>query len=80
MDSKQIEQSLDALGKKLEEMQVKAAILLSGALMITQIGNRKSTQDIDVVIATNDPATYRAVQQAAKLVMQEKKVSPYLAE
>ena len=81
MDSKQIEQSLDALGRKLEEMQVKATILLlGGALMITQIGNRKSTQDIDVVIATNDPATYRAVQQAAKLVMQEKKVSPYLAE
>jgi hypothetical protein len=58
-------------------MQVKATILLlGGALMITQIGNRKSTQDIDVVIATNDPATYRAVQQAAKLVMQEKKLPP----
>ncbi len=44
--------------------------------MVTQIGNRKSTQDIDIVIATSDPATYRAVQQAVKLVTQEKKLSP----
>ncbi len=66
MDSKQIEQSLDALGRKLEEMQVKATILLlGGALMITQIGNRKSTQDIDVMIVTNDPATYRKTAQKA---------------
>lgn len=50
-------------------MQIKASIiLLGGALMITQIGNRKATQDIDVVIATNDRHTYQAVQQAITLV------------
>lgn len=77
MNGKQIEQNLSLLGEKLDEMQIKASILLlGGALMITQIGNRKSTQDIDIVIATNDPATYRAVQQAAKLVMREKKLPP----
>ena len=54
-------------------MQIQATILiLGGAVMVTQIGNRKSTADIDVVIATNSPATYRAVQQAARLISQEK--------
>lgn len=77
MNSKQIEQSLGFLGQKLAEMQVSAAIiLLGGALMVTQIGNRKSTQDIDIVIATNDPATYLAVLQAAELVAKEKRLSP----
>ncbi len=34
----------------------------------------KSTQDIDVVIATNDRHTYQAVQQAIALVAQGKKL------
>ena len=63
MNSSQIEQYLGFLGQKLAEMQIKTSIiLLGGALMVTQIGNRKSTQDIDVVIATNDRRTYQAVQ------------------
>ncbi len=44
--------------------------------MITQVGNRKATQDIDVVIATNDRHTYQAVQQAIALVAKEKKLPP----
>lgn len=44
--------------------------------MVTQIGNRKSTQDIDVIIATNDRSTYHAVQQAITLVAKEKKLPP----
>ena len=57
-------------------MQTKATIiLLGGALMVTQIGNRKSTQDIDVVIATNDRRTYQTIQQAIQLVAKEKKLS-----
>jgi len=65
MDRSQIERNLGFLGQKLAEIQIKATIsLLGGALMVTQIGNRKSTQDIDVVIATNDRGTYQAVQQA----------------
>jgi len=65
MDRSQIERNLGFLGQKLAEMQIKATIILmGGALMVTQIGNRKSTQDIDVVIATNDRGTYQAIQQA----------------
>ena len=75
MDRTQIEQYLGFLGQKLAEIQIKAIlILLGGALMVTQIGNRKSTRDIDVVIATNDQNTYRAVQQAVNLVAKEKKL------
>ena len=73
MDRSQIERNLGFLGQKLAEMQIKSSIiLLRGALMVTQIGNRKSTQDIDVVIATNDRRTYQAVQQAIALVAREK--------
>jgi len=43
-----IEQYLGFLGQTLDEMQTRAAlILLGGALMVTQIGNRESTRDID---------------------------------
>jgi hypothetical protein len=73
MNSAQIEQYLGFLGQKLDAMQIKVSIiLLGGALMITQIGNRQSTRDIDVVIATNNPRTYQAVQQAISLVAKEK--------
>lgn len=73
MNSRQIEQYLGFLGQKLADMHLKATlILLGGALMITQIGNRKTTQDIDVVIATNNRQIYQAVQQAITLVAQEK--------
>ena len=76
MNSSQIERYLGFLGQKLDEMHTKATlILLGGALMVTQIGNRKSTQDIDVVIATNDRHTYQSVQQAIALVAQEKKLA-----
>lgn len=76
MDRAQIEQYLGFLGEKLAEMQTRVTlVLLGGALMVTQIGNRKSTRDIDVVIATNDRRTYQIVQQAIKLVAQEKNLS-----
>jgi hypothetical protein len=77
MDRAQIEQYLGFLGQKLAEMQTRATlVLLGGALMVTQIGNRESTQDIDVVIATNDRRTYQIVQQAIGLVAKEKNLSP----
>ena len=76
MDSTQIERYLGFLGQKLDEMQTRATIiLLGGALMVTQLGNRKSTQDIDVVIATNDRRTYQIIQQAIQLVAKEKRLS-----
>lgn len=76
MDGTQIEQYLGFLGQKLADMQTKVTlVLLGGALMITQIGNRKTTQDIDVVVATNDRRTYQTVHQAIALVAKERKLS-----
>jgi len=81
MNSKQIEQNLGFLGQKLADMQIQATILiLGGAVMVTQIGNRKNTLDIDIVIATNNPATYQAIQRAIKLVEQEKKTFSHMAK
>lgn len=75
MNSAQIERYLGFLGEKLADMQINATIiLLGGAAMITQIGNRNSTQDIDAVIATNDRRTYQAIQQAIAAVAKEKKL------
>ena len=48
MDRRQIEQALGYLGQKLTDLQTHATLILfGGALMVTQIGNRKSTRDID---------------------------------
>src|SRR5258708_5534171 len=79
MNRSQIEQYLGFLGQKLAEMHIRIDILLlGGALIITQkIGSRKSTQDIDIVIATNDRRTYQAVQQSIAQVADELKLSPH---
>ena len=77
MNRVHIERFLGYLGHKLAEMEVQATVLLlGGALMVTQIGNRKSTQDIDITIATSDPRIYRAVQQAIAQVTQEHNLPP----
>lgn len=44
--------------------------------MVTQIGNRHSTRDIDVLVATHDQRTYQTIQQAIQLVAQEKNLPP----
>ena len=77
MDRRQIEQALGYLGQKLTDLQTHATLILfGGALMVTQIGNRKSTRDIDVVIATSDRQTYQIVQHAITLVAQERRLAP----
>lgn len=76
MNSAQIERCLGFLGQKLADMQISAKIiLLGGAVMVTQLGNRNSTQDIDAVIATNDRRVYQAIQQAIAAVAKEKKLA-----
>jgi hypothetical protein len=76
MNSAQIERCLGFLGQKLADMQINAKIiLLGGAVMVTQLGNRNATQDIDAVIATNDRQVYQAIQQAIAAVAREKKLA-----
>lgn len=63
MNGAQIELYLGFLGEKLADMHIDVTImLLGGAVMVTQIGNRKVTQDIDAIIATNDRRVYQAIQ------------------
>jgi hypothetical protein len=76
MNGVQIERCLGFLGQKLAEMQINATIvLLGGAFMITQIGNRNATQDIDVILATNDRRVYQTIQQAIATVAKEQKLA-----
>lgn len=77
MDRREVERNLGYLGQKLATMQTSTTlILLGGAFMVTLLGNRKSTRDIDVVIATSDRQTYQTVQDAITLVAQEHNLDP----
>ena len=52
MQGKDIERALAALGEELQHMGIQQPIrllLVGGAFMLTQIGNRPSTNDVDVL-------------------------------
>jgi hypothetical protein len=73
MNSAQIERCLGFLGQKLADMQINAKIiLLGGAVMVTQLSNRNSTQDIDAVIATNDRRVYQAIHKLSSLLQKKR--------
>ena len=73
MDREDIERNLGYLGQKLAERNMKVAVLLlGGALMITQLGNRLATEDIDVIISASNKATYDAIKQVIQEVANEK--------
>src|SRR5690242_13908895 len=73
MNGSQIDRYLGYLDHTLAHLQQQATILLvGGAVMVTEIQNRKSTQDIDVVIAASNARTYKIVKQAINLVAKEK--------
>lgn len=77
MNSKQIEQYLQALNVKLEQLGASSMsiVLLGGALMVTQLKNRAATQDIDVVLATSSAQVYQTFKKAISLVAQEEKLA-----
>lgn len=60
MEVKEIERFLEALGAELKQRKVLKepvrALMIGGAFMLSQLGNRVSTQDIDLVLL-NLPAT-----------------------
>lgn len=74
MDSNQIEQYLSMLGEELQKQGVKQPVrllLIGGAFMLTQIHNRHSTNDIDVLLKdTEDPQSpmYRTFKSAVRTV------------
>lgn len=62
MDKQAIEHYLELLGRELQQRQVNADILLvGGAVMVVEVGNRSSTQDIDASFEKNAPAIRDAI-------------------
>jgi hypothetical protein len=73
MDSKQIIQNLGFLNEELKKGNIHGdLLLLGGAVMVTQIHNRKSTVDIDVSIIAPNAKMYSLVLKAIETVTQEK--------
>lgn len=67
MDKQDIEHYLELLGTELQQRQVTADILLvGGAVMVLEVGNRTSTQDIDASFEKNAPAIRDAILSIAK--------------
>lgn len=67
MDKQDIEHYLGLLGIELQQRRVAADILLvGGAVMIVEVGNRTSTQDIDASFEKNAPAIRDAIVAIAK--------------
>jgi hypothetical protein len=60
MQAKDIERSLAALGQELQNLGIQKPIrllLVGGAFMLTQIGNRASTNDVDVLLKDVEDST-----------------------
>ena len=73
MDSKQIIQNLGFLDEELKKVNIHGKLLLlGGAVMVTQIHNRKATEDIDVSIIAPNAKTYSLVLKAIEAVTKEK--------
>jgi len=75
MTEQEIDQALAALGQELQRVQISQPVrvlVVGGAYMLTQVHNRSSTQDVDVLLLDiDDPATspvYPALQAAVRAV------------
>jgi hypothetical protein len=75
MTEQEIDQALAALGQELQRVSISQPIrvlVVGGAYMLTQVHNRSSTQDVDVLLLDiDDPATspvYPALQAAVRAV------------
>jgi hypothetical protein len=78
MDAPEIEARLADLGQELQAAGVGQPIrilVVGGAYMLTQLHNRSSTRDVDVVLKDiDDPSTsplYPAIQAAVRAVAQQ---------
>lgn len=80
MTSGDIERYLQQVGKALEQIGIQRTVrllMLGGGFMINKVGNRKSTEDIDVIIPLeNKDPTYSALKKAIRDVGYANKLSP----
>jgi hypothetical protein len=74
MQKGDIERNLALLGEQLEELGIQTSIrllMIGGGFMLTQIGNRLTTDDVDVLIDIDDPQhsdDYRIFRNAVRFV------------
>ncbi len=67
MNKKEIEKYLRMVGGELQNKGLTVKILLlGGAVMVLEVGNRDSTSDIDAYFASNYSAVYHAVTIVAQ--------------
>jgi hypothetical protein len=81
MGEQEIIEMLALVGEELQEMGLKRPIrilLIGGAYMVTQIYNRSTTRDVDIITQkiTQDSEEYRLLKEAAKFIAQDLKASP----
>jgi len=82
MQKQDIEHNLSLLGSQLEELGIQTTIrllMIGGGFMLTQIGNRATTDDIDVLVKDiSDPQNsddYRIFRNAAHFVAYDARLS-----
>jgi hypothetical protein len=82
MQKQDIEHNLSLLGSQLEELSIQTTIrllMIGGGFMLTQIGNRATTDDIDVLIKDiSDPLhsdDYRIFKNAVHFVAHDAELS-----
>lgn len=67
MNKDDIEKYLGLLGQELQKKGLNLDILLlGGAVMVIEVGNRESTQDIDTFFLSDTAAIFRASAEVAK--------------
>src|SRR5262249_50770362 len=81
MQKGDIERNLSLLGEQLEELGIQKPIrllMIGGGFMLTQIGNRATTDDVDVLVDIDDPMhseEYRIFMNAVNFVAYDEKLS-----
>src|SRR5260370_17921636 len=81
MQKQDIEQNVCLLGSQLEELGMQTTIrllMIGGGFMLTQIGNRTTTNDIDVLVDISDPQhsdDYRIFRNAVHFVAHDARLS-----
>ncbi len=69
MQAQDIERSLATLGQELQNLGVHKSIrllLIGGAFMLTEIGNRPATNDVDVLLKDVELSTTSPLSQTWK--------------
>lgn len=74
MQKQDIEHNLSLLGSQLEDLGIQTTIrllMIGGGFMLTQLGNRATTDDVDVLVDISDPQhsdDYRIFRNAVHFV------------